>query len=250
MTTGTVLRTALALAVLVGVVVAVAAAARVPVRREAVVAVARAAVQLAAVAAVIAWVFQHPGAAWLYLLVMLGVAAWTSVRRVDLGRDTFPVLLLAVAAGTVTAVVPVVASGALPAGAPTLLPFNAQIIGGTMAAASVTGLRLRDDTRAQWDVVEGWLALGATGPQAVAAHGRRAVSRALAPAVDQTRAAGLVTLPGAFVGLLLGGASPAQAAQVQLLVLVGLLAAQTVAGVLTARLLAARLGRHRPPPAD
>lgn len=162
MTTGTVLRTALALAVLVGVLVAVAAAARVPVRREAVVAVGRAAVQLVAVAAVIAWVFRYPGAAWLYLLVMLGVAAWTSVRRVGLGRGTFPVLLLAVAAGTVTAVLPVVASGALALGAPTLLPFTAQIIGGTMAAASVTGLRLRDDTRTEWDVVEGWLALGAT----------------------------------------------------------------------------------------
>ncbi len=246
MTPATVLRTAVALAVLLAVVLVVTGVARVPVRREAVVAVGRAAVQLAAVAVVIAWVFAHPGAAWLYLVVMLAVAAWTAGRRVGLGRATVPALLLAVAAGTVTAVVPVVASGALALGAPTLLPFTAQIIGGTMAAASVTGLRLRDDTRGEWDVVEGWLALGATPRQAVAAHGRRAVARALAPGVDQTRAAGLVTLPGAFVGLLLGGASPAQAAQVQLLVLVGLLAAQAVAGVLTAHLLATRLGTRRP----
>lgn len=246
MTTATVLRTGVALGTLLAVVVAVTGLARVPVRREAAVAVARAAVQLVVVAVLIAWVFRHPGAAWLYLAVMLGVAAWTSTRRVGLGGGTFGALLLAVAAGTVTAVVPVVASGALDLGAPTLLPFTAQIIGGTMAAASVTGLRLRDDVRAEWDVVEGWLALGASPRQAVAAHGRRAVARALAPAVDQTRAAGLVTLPGAFVGLLLGGASPAEAAQVQLLVLVGLLAAQSVAGVLTVRLLATRLGTLRP----
>ncbi len=246
MTTATVLRTGVALGSLLAVAVVVTGLARVPVRREVVVAVARAAAQLAVVAVVIAWVFRHPGAAWLYLAVMLGVAAWTSTRRVGLGGGTFAALLLAVAAGTLTAVVPVVASGALRLGAPTLLPFTAQVIGGTMAAASVTGLRLRDDVRSGWDVVEGWLALGATPRQAVAAHGRRAVARALAPAVDQTRAAGLVTLPGAFVGLLLGGASPAQAAQVQLLVLVGLLAAQAVAGVLTVRLLATRLGALRP----
>jgi putative ABC transport system permease protein len=40
---------------------------------------------------------------------------------------------------------------------------------------------------------------------------------------------GLVTLPGAFVGMLLGGATPLQAGAVQLLVLVLLLAVETVA---------------------
>ena len=52
----------------------------------------------------------------------------------------------------------------------------------------------------------------------------------------------------AFVGLLLGGASPAEAAEVQLLVLVGLLAAETVAAVLTARLLGTWVGTTRPEP--
>ncbi len=56
-------------------------------------------------------------------------------------------------------------------------------------------------------------------------------------------APGLVVLPGAFVGLLLGGASPAEAAQLQLLVLVGLLAAETVCAVLTAYLLAPALAQ-------
>lgn len=246
MTAATVWRTLLALGVLLTVFLAVTGAARVPIRRDTVVAVLRAAVQLVAVAIVIAWVFQHPTAAGFYLTVMVAVAAWTSTRRIGLGAATFPPIALAVAAGALTAVLPVIASGALALGAATLVPFSAQMIGGSMVAASVTGLRMRDDLRTEWPVVEGWLALGATPRQAVAAHARHAVARALVPGVDQTRSAGLVTLPGAFVGLLLGGASPAQAAQVQLLVLVGLLAAQAVSGVLTATLLATRLGRHRP----
>ena len=49
---------------------------------------------------------------------------------------------------------------------------------------------------------------------------------------------GLVTLPGAFVGMLLGGASPLQAAAVQLLVLVGLLLVQSVAVLATLELVA------------
>lgn len=46
---------------------------------------------------------------------------------------------------------------------------------------------------------------------------------ALIPGLDQTRTVGLVTLPGAFVGTLLGGASPMEAAALQLVVLVGIL---------------------------
>jgi putative ABC transport system permease protein len=52
---------------------------------------------------------------------------------------------------------------------------------------------------------------------------------ALVPALDQTRTVGLVTLPGAYVGVLLGGGSALQAGAAQLLVLVGLLAAEVVA---------------------
>ena len=52
--------------------------------------------------------------------------------------------------------------------------------------------------------------------------GREAVRESLLPTLDQTKSTGLVTLPGAFVGALFGGASPAQAAQFQLVVLAGI----------------------------
>ena len=246
MTVAPVSRVVLALVVLLGVVLLALTIARVRVRTDALVAVARAAVQLTLVALVIAWVFQHPGGVVVYLVLMLAAASWTSMRRIGLGRSTWPGTALAIALGALAAVGPVLASGALPFQAQTIVPFSAQIIGGAMTAVSLTGGRLRDDVRAEWDQVEGWLSLGATPRQAVGDHARRAVARSLVPALDQTRNAGVVTLPGAFVGLLLGGASPAAAAQVQLLVLVGLLAAETVAAVLTARLLAERLGSRRP----
>ncbi len=49
------------------------------------------------------------------------------------------------------------------------------------------------------------------------------------PGLDQARTVGLVTLPGALVGMLLGGASPVEAGAVQLFVLVALRAVQVVA---------------------
>ena len=68
---------------------------------------------------------------------------------------------------------------------------------------------------------EAALSIGLEDRDAALLVARDDAALALVPGLDQTRTVGLVTLPGAFVGMLLGGASPLQAAAVQLLVLVG-----------------------------
>ncbi len=236
----------IAVVVLFGITVGAASLARVRIRADVLIALVRGAAQLSAVALVIAWVFRHPEGVVAYLGVMLVAATITSARRLRCGMRLAPLVGLAILAGSTCALVPVLASGALAMQSETLVPFTAQIVGGSMTVASLTGARLRDDVARDWGQVEAWLSLGATPRQAVSEFGRVAVGRALIPAIDQTRSAGLVTLPGAFVGLLLGGASPAEAAEIQLLVLAGLLAAETVTAVLCARLLATWLGTTRP----
>src|SRR4051812_43916931 len=73
------------------------------------------------------------------------------------------------------------------------------------------------------------LALGLPRGAAALERPGPAAAPALVPPLDQTRTVGLVTLPGAFVGVLLGGGTPVQAGAAQLLVLIGLLAAETIA---------------------
>ncbi|WP_432487476.1 ABC transporter permease [Kineococcus sp. SYSU DK018] len=213
--------------------------------REVAVVCVRAVVQIAAIGLVLGAVLRTPVLAPLYLALALAVASWTSARRLGSLR-AWPGTAFAVGAGAALAGAVVVATGALPLQPLQVVPFTAQLIGGAMGATTLAGRRLLDDVAERWDLVEGWLALGATPARAVADLGRTAAARALAPALDQTRNVGLVTLPGAFVGLLLGGASPLEAARVQLLVLVGLIAAETVAVVVITRVLAARV-RTRPP---
>ena len=60
---------------------------------------------------------------------------------------------------------------------------------------------------------------------------RSAAATALIPALDQTRTVGLVTIPGAFVGMVLGGASPLAAAVMQLYVLIAILCVTPIAVV-------------------
>jgi hypothetical protein len=63
--------------------------------------------------------------------------------------------------------------------------------------------------------------------------------------LDQTRTVGLVTLPGAYVGMLLGGASPAQAGLAQLTVLLALIAAEMISAWVVAELVARGLIRRQ-----
>jgi putative ABC transport system permease protein len=238
---------ALAVVLLLAVAVAGDRAARLGQARQVLVAGLRAIVQLALVGVVVAAVFRSPVLAPLYLAVVLAAASWTSARRLGRRRGLILVAAAAIAAGATCAAVVVFACGALPLSARTAVPFVAQLVGGSMTATTLAGQRLTDAVSAQWPEVEAWLSIGATPAQAVADMARRAAGRALVPAIDQTRNVGLVVLPGAYVGLLLGGASPLEAGRVQLLVLVGLLAAETVAAVVVTRLLAPILGAQRPP---
>ncbi|WP_432562475.1 ABC transporter permease [Kineococcus sp. SYSU DK003] len=221
---------ALALVLLAAIAVGAGAAGGLRQGRDVGVAVARAVVQIVVVGLVLAVVLRTPALAPAYLALALAVASWTSARRLRFPRS-WPLTALAIGLGAATAAAVVVGVGALEPRALQVVPFTAQLIGGAMSATTLAGRRLLDDVEGGWPLVEGWLALGATPARAVADLGRTAATRALAPALDQTRTVGLVTLPGAFVGLLLGGASPLEAARVQLLVLVGLVAAETIAVV-------------------
>jgi len=106
-----------------------------------------------------------------------------------------------------------------------------------MTAHTLTGRRAFAALREEKGQYEAALSLGLTRQQAVGEVVHRRVPEALIPGLDQVRTAGVVTLPGAFIGVLLGGGSPAQAAAAQVLVLMGIMAAQTVTAVAAEQLI-------------
>ena len=230
---------AIGLLVLVGIALAVLTAAGVAQRRAVLVASVRAAVQLGVVALALRGVFAAPGLVVVVLAVMFGVASWTAARRLRALPGAARAVVVACGAGAVVTIGLICGLPVLDRSVRTLIAVTGIVVGGSMTAATLTGRRLLDGLRRRREEVEGWLALGATPRQAVLPIARAAVSEALVPAIDQTRTVGLVTLPGAFVGALLGGASAVDAARFQVVVLVGLLCAESITAVVLARLLGA-----------
>lgn len=187
----------------------------------------RALTQLAVVAVLIAQLGRSGWLAAAFLLLMLGVASWTAAKRIGSGR--FWIAALPISAGTLPVAGLMLVTGVLPLDPLALAAVVGQLIGGSMTATNLAGRRLKQELALRHGEVEAGMALGLTLRSARSLVARPVAAEALVPALDQTRTVGTVTLPGAFVGLVLGGASPLDAGLVQLVVLISLLAAEAIA---------------------
>ncbi|MGW5381029.1 ABC transporter permease [Nocardia sp. NPDC003963] len=197
----------------------------------------RAVLQLSAVALVLAAAFLHVWS-WIgVLLVMYVAAVFTAAGRARAGWSG---AWLSVAVGSgVAAVLPaMIVSGVVPLAGVAIVPIGGIVLGGTMTATSLAARRSLDGLIDRAGEVEAALGLGFTPRDARLEIIRSAAADALLPGVDQARTAGLVTLPGAFVGVLVASGSAVQAAAVQVVVLLGLLLAQSCAVAATMELVA------------
>jgi putative ABC transport system permease protein len=205
--------------------------------RDDLVAAVRATVQLAAVGLVIAVVLQSWWLTGLFVAVMATVASFTAGRRLAPGRR-WALAVIPVCGSALPVVAVLLLSGLVPTTPIAVVPITGIMVGGAMTATSLAGRRTLDALRIRHGELEAALSLGFLDRDARLLVGRDDAGLALVPGLDQTRTVGLVTLPGAFVGMLLGGATPIQAAAVQLLVLAALLLVQAVAAAATLELVA------------
>jgi putative ABC transport system permease protein len=232
-------RLALVLLALVAVAVAASRLGRLGVERNQVTAAARAVVQLGVVSLVIGAALGSLWWSLAFVALMFVVASVTAAGRVGAPRGQLPWVAAAVAAGAVPVLVLILGSGTVPFNGPGIIPIAGIVIGNTMTAATLTGRRAYDEIQSKFGSYEAGLALGLPSPAAAYEVIQPTAKEALTPGLDQTRTVGLVTLPGAFIGVLLGGGTPLEAGAAQILVLLGLMAGQALTAAVLLRLVAA-----------
>jgi putative ABC transport system permease protein len=206
--------------------------------REVVVAAVRAAVQLVAIGALLLVLFRHtglPGAlAWVTVMVLLaGRVAGGRARGLP---GATRVATLAIAVGVFSTVGLLLVARVIDTSGRVVIPVAGMVVTGAMQGASLTLQRMRDEAKTGRRQVEARLALGLAAPDAFGPHLRTALRTALIPAIDGTKVVGLISLPGATVGLLLAGVNPLTAIRYQVVVMYMLLGAAAVAGVVAGRL--------------
>jgi len=197
----------------------------------------RASLQLILVGLLIAAVLRSWWLTLGFIILMLSVASLTAGRRLS-PKGQWWLAFAPVVLGATPVAGALLLSGLIPMETIAVVPIVGILIGGAMTATTLAGKHALSALRTRHGEYEAALSIGLLPRDSALLIARQDAALALVPGLDQTRTVGLVTLPGAFVGMLLGGASPLQAAAVQLVVLVALLLVQAIAVLLTVELVA------------
>jgi putative ABC transport system permease protein len=112
-----------------------------------------------------------------------------------------------------------------------IIPIAGMVIGNSMNVCSLAMGRVRDEINGRAPEIEAALALGATGRKAAHPYLRTALHAAMMPIIDSTKTVGLIQLPGAMTGMILAGASPLEAVQLQIIVMYMLIGAAAFTGL-------------------
>jgi putative ABC transport system permease protein len=126
----------------------------------------------------------------------------------------------------------------------TVIPMLGMILGNSVSAVSLAAERFESDLRADRDLVELRLTLGATARQAATPALRASVSAGLSPIINNMMIAGIVAIPGMTSGQLLAGAEVGQAIRYQILLYLAIASTVTLSVLI---LLTIRLRRYFTP---
>lgn len=189
-------------------------------------AILRATVQLAILSFILSGVLTSLWLTGAFLLVMVTIAALTIAQRIHRPLYDVPLIANVVTIAVSIPIALVFMTGALPIEGRYLLSLGGILIGHSMIASSLMGREVAQRLTSDVEEIEGWLAIGAPMRHATRRVMRRAGSTAVIAGTDQTRNIGVVTLPGAFVGAIFGGANVIEAGRFQLLVSASILLVQ------------------------
>lgn len=201
--------------------------------KEMIYAIVRAFVQLSVVGFVLQFIFSQNNAGWIILayLFMVVVAGYTAGQRAKHVPHGKYIAGASILGGTSITMFLLVILKVFPFTPRYIIPVAGMMVGNSMTVTGVTMKRLRDDVKLQMNLVETALALGATPRQATVQQVKRSLVLALSPVIDNAKTVGLISLPGAMTGLIMGGASPIEAIQLQIVVMNMMIGATTVSSI-------------------
>jgi putative ABC transport system permease protein len=205
--------------VLVAIAIAISWRLRLRLERELVISCVRGFVQLMVVGAALAIVIEPSTPivwSWLWVAGIVVFAAATVRRRAPAVPGLFWIALAANGVSAFVGLAVTFGLGIFPVEGRTLVPIAGMLVGNAMKSGIVVADRLVEalaDGRAE---VEARLALGQPWDAASRPILRSALRVALSPQIENTKALGIVFLPGAMTGLILAGVDPVDAVLVQL----------------------------------
>lgn len=219
--------------VLVVLAIAVSRWQQLDLEKPVLIAVFRGFIQLTLIGYALTYLFAVDSV-WLILLVigvMTAVAGYTSGKRAESLPHALAIALAAIGVGTALTVGLLVGLQVFEFTAPQIIPIAGMVIGNSMTVCSLVMSRVQEEATARRLEIETALALGANRRQAANPYLKLALKAGMIPIIDTTKTVGLIKLPGAMTGMILAGAPPLEAVQIQMIVMFMLMGAAAITGL-------------------
>jgi len=208
--------------ILIAVALALSLVRRLGLEKDLLVAAVRALVQLLIVGFALRIVVDDDDPlvfTWVWVVLMVVVAAWTVRRRAPEVPNVIPLALVSFTAAAIVSLGVLFGLGVFEPTGRAIVPLAGMMVGNSMTATVVVARRIVAEARDHRDLIEARLALGFSSHDAFAPHLREALRTGLVPQIETTKTVGLIALPGAMTGLILAGVEPVDAVRVQVAVM-------------------------------
>ncbi len=195
-------------------------------------------IQLVAVGYALEFIFNLESV-WMIILavmIMITVGAHVAAGRVKKMSHAFPITLIAMVAGSLLTLAVMLVIDIIPFNARYIIPLGGMIISNAMNACALTMSRLSTDLSTHTLAIETSLSLGKSWRTASRGYQREAATAGMMSMLNFMKTVGIVALPGAMTGMILGGASPLEAVLLQVVVGYMLLSAVTITSVVAVEL--------------
>ncbi len=164
----------------------------------------------------------------LLLVVMVTIAAFTARGRARSMQHGFAISFFSILCGLGSTLGIMLGLRIINTEPTYLIPLGGMIIGNSMNAVSLGFERISSEVKTRKGEIEAALSLGTTPQRAIEPIVKKSLRASLIPLMNLMRIVGVVQLPGAMTGMLLAGAKPIEAAQIQLIVIYMLGASVTI----------------------
>lgn len=178
----------------------------------------RAFVQLLALGYFLVYIFKFEN---IFLLssVLFFMILYSSYIAKNRTNSNFIIPFLTISISTIIVLSIMVLTHLISTKANEFIPIGGMIIGNSLNTFTLSIERFKREIETQKDLIESYIALGASIKQAYFDMQKQAIKASLIPTVNMLQTIGIVAIPGITTGMLLAGANPLTAISYQLLII-------------------------------
>ncbi len=192
-------------------------------------------IQLFVLGYILTYIFSL-GMAFAYFLmfIMIFVASYMVNKKIKLPHKKklfFCLFITYLTTATVSLLI-LIFSKVIPYQPRYVIPLMGMVIGNSMNTVHLTLDKIIDIVKSNRNELWGYLALGASEFQALKPFMKNAINSAIIPQMNRTKSVGIIFIPGAMTGMLLSGANPLYAAEIQIVIMWMILSGAVISGLL------------------